>query len=1148
MVSPLIAISQVCFSYPVRPNELALNNASLFFAAGETTFVIGKSGSGKSTIGQALCRFYPTKSGSITLDGNPLEALDIDWLRRNITLVEQNSVLFNGTIFRNITYGRPDFDRVTLDEVKEAAEFALLKETVNNMPNMWDTEVGASGTSMSGGQRQRMALARARLRDTPVLILDESTSALDYINRTLIMEAIRVWRKGRTTIIITHDISQIQQDDYVYILEKGKVVQDGYRKSMEKAKSSPFQKFITIKEEEEEDDDEEERDAFSGSSSPAGAQARPRPHSMQRTSSRYSEESSDDEESNQDPLQNYLDADDFVAPRFVPSVFIEQRVEPGNRNSMILPPAMGANFWRVLPPSAAFSSPEPKDEPLAEQSPYFDVLEGKRRSGFYGFDHGISETRPMSMTKRDYEIGFGVMDGADNKRQSRRISRLEATPLQEQRRRRITMINAIAGTPGLGPTEDQHESAAAATPKSPLHRIASRLPLIGGKQKPKEQDADLLTYKQILSTVWPRLTWPQRLLLLIGGGGCVTHAVATPVFAFIFNKLLATFYLPGPDRSRKALVYSLAILGISIIDATANYLSHFMLEYTAQMWVHAVRESSIQAILAQPRSFFDEPGNGVESLCEALDYCGEEMRNLVGRFVGAVSVCVLMMGTAIVWSLASAWKLSLVGLAVAPVFYTITVTFNRVSSRQEHLLNEADDVATTVLGQMVVNIKTVRGLTLEGPLRRQYLAATRAIFSRGCKRAAACGLFYGLTDSIVFFATALLFYYGAVLVADRSFSTPAVLQVFTELTMSMTNVNSIVAMIPQMGSTRDTATRLLRLAGLDTASHESTGTTRIPTIGDITLHHLDFAYPSRPTHPVLRDLTCTIRAGTCAAIVGLSGSGKSTIAALLLKLYPPPEGRAATLSLSGRDIRHLHTPTLRALVAVVSQTPTIFPASVRDNIVYGLRADDPATSWQNVRQAAVSAGIDEFIMTLPDGYDTVIGDGGLGLSGGQAQRVAIARALARRPDVLVLDEATSALDVENAQVVRETIRGLVKGNKRDIAAEEGKSGSGGSKIGVGMTVVIITHAREMMEIADQVIMLDQGRLVEEGTYAELSKKKGGEFARLLRGGLEGEEERPSAEEVERLEKRRQRRERRESRRISEWRFSGVARNRRSGLW
>lgn len=202
--------------------------------------------------------------------------------------------------------------------------------------------------------------------------------------------------------------------------------------------------------------------------------------------------------------------------------------------------------------------------------------------------------------------------------------------------------------------------------------------------------------------------------------------------------------------------------------------------------------------------------------------------------------------------------------------------------------------------------------------------------------------------------------------------------------------------------------------------------------------------------------------------MGLSGSGKSTIAALLLALEETPASDSVpAISLGGVDIRDLHTPTLRSVVAIVSQQPTIFPGTIESNISYGL--EGPLRDPRNVRDAAKAVGIDEFVSSLPQGYSTVIGDGGVGLSGGQAQRVVIARALVRRPRILILDEATSALDPASAEIIRHTAQKLVASQ-------------------VGLTVVIITHANEMMAIADNVVVLEQGRVVDSGPYKTLAKR------------------------------------------------------------
>lgn len=297
--------------------------------------------------------------------------------------------------------------------------------------------------------------------------------------------------------------------------------------------------------------------------------------------------------------------------------------------------------------------------------------------------------------------------------------------------------------------------------------------------------------------------------------------------------------------------------------------------------------------------------------------------------------------------------------------------------------------------------------------------------------------------------------------------------------------SSLTCIVPQIGTSRDMAAQLLRLANLpEGVSHEHRGELSVSRVTPVTISGLSFRYPSRPDALVLRDISLTISKNSCTAIVGRSGSGKSTIASLLLSLYESPlssRGLAA-ISLGGVDIRLLHTLSLRSLISVVSQQPTIFPGTIQENISYGLDETSPLRSMHNICAAAQAAGIDDFIYSLPQGYTTIIGDGGVGLSGGQAQRLVIARALVRRPQILILDEATSSLDPNSAEVIRQTVRRLVSAQ-------------------TGLTVVIITHAREMMEIADQVVVLEQGCLVERGRYRDLVGRSGGRLRAMVRDCL-----------------------------------------------
>ncbi|KAK3689573.1 P-loop containing nucleoside triphosphate hydrolase protein [Podospora appendiculata] len=251
-----IHMHNVSFAYPSNPANLVLSPSNFHFPAGEITFVVGRSGSGKSTLGNLLLRFYEPLTGDITVDGNTITRLDLEWVRRNITLVQQSSILFRDTFFQNVAFGAPD--HVSADEVQEACSMALLQSTITGMPHGMDTLIGPGASSLRGGQRQRLALARAKLRDPPVLILDEITSGLDPVSRSLIMEAIRIWRKGKTTIIITHEVGYIADDEYVYVLEGGRIVQERVRKGLAEVQSGLFASLLASA-----DDENQSRDSDS---------------------------------------------------------------------------------------------------------------------------------------------------------------------------------------------------------------------------------------------------------------------------------------------------------------------------------------------------------------------------------------------------------------------------------------------------------------------------------------------------------------------------------------------------------------------------------------------------------------------------------------------------------------------------------------------------------------------------------------------------------------------------------------------------------------------------------------------------------------------------------------------------------------------
>ncbi|KAI9894772.1 MAG: hypothetical protein M1814_002129 [Vezdaea aestivalis] len=986
-----VVFENVTFAYPSRPGRPALSNVDFHFPAGTTTFIVGPSGSGKSTLGSLLLRFYDINSGNITVDGIDLKSLDLVWLRQNITLVQQQTTLFDSSLLQNILLGASSSKSIFPSEIDAACKISGLQQVLKSLSSGLQTVVGYGGNSLSGGQRQRAALARAYLRDSPVLILDESTSALDHTSRTPVMEALREWRKDKTTIIITHDKAQVR-NDYAYVMEAGMIVQHGMRQTLNEAGIlSTFDSYPTSL----------ETESIEGRA-----------------------------------LQEHIDNSS--------ANFTDDSASVYSQDSTIIPKDVMGDKWDA----SYIESPT---------IPHYSTLTSPTVEYRDSTTMGISklqspfplDSRPL---KPPLETELVDLSIARHNRTSKAVSTLSLN----NRERRRSAVNFLSS-------------------------------------KKAEQKDKIGSVGKILKTLWPTLDRRHRILLVLGFVCATGHAVAIPMFAWVFARLLNTFFVPA-NRSKEALKWSLSVLAVAVSDCICSYFMRFLLEACGQKWVDLLRIEAFRRVLDQPRAWFDKDNNSYSKVVQCLDRNAEEMRNLVGRFIGLIYVATIMITLALVWSLAVCWKLTLVGLACAPFMYAVTRSFEWVTSKWEgHSNTEADSIGT-IFTETFTNVRTVRALTLESRFRKNHSEAIRCGFRIGLKRSVYSGFFYGLAEASMLFVVALVFFYGALIASRREFTVAQVLLVFTMLLFSISNASMIVAYIPQISSSRVTATKLLRLASLPINSHEHTGRMRLTSCAPLVFDNAQFSYPSRRHHLVLRGLNLTVERGSLTAIIGTSGSGKSTLAAILTRMYPPLS--PSSVRIAGRPISSIHVASLRTNVAVVQQTSFLFPATIFENIAYGL-PEGSATAHQ-IGSAAKAAGIHEFISSLPEGYNTRVGDskdGGQGFSGGQTQRIALARALARRPQVLILDEATSALDVDSAQIVRESILDLVDSD-------------------AGVTILAITHSRDMMEIADNIVVVDDGEVVEEGGFDELLSQ-GGWLTNLLctDGPFIGGSTRPEAQDL-----------------------------------
>ncbi|CAF5205522.1 unnamed protein product, partial [Rotaria magnacalcarata] len=206
------------FVYPTRKDAPTLHNLSIRARSGQTTAIVGSSGCGKSTCLSLFLRYYEPSSGQITIDGRAITEYGVNDLRKNIGVVSQEPILFGTTIYENIRYGKLNATRV---EIEQAAQEANAHDFIMRLPNKYETLVGERGVQLSGGEKQRIALARALVKQPTFLLLDEATSALDSVSEKIVQEALNQACKGRTTIVIAHRLTTIQNADQIYVLDKG---------------------------------------------------------------------------------------------------------------------------------------------------------------------------------------------------------------------------------------------------------------------------------------------------------------------------------------------------------------------------------------------------------------------------------------------------------------------------------------------------------------------------------------------------------------------------------------------------------------------------------------------------------------------------------------------------------------------------------------------------------------------------------------------------------------------------------------------------------------------------------------------------------------------------------------------------------------
>ncbi|KAH9314409.1 hypothetical protein KI387_023036, partial [Taxus chinensis] len=476
-------------------------------------------------------------------------------------------------------------------------------------------------------------------------------------------------------------------------------------------------------------------------------------------------------------------------------------------------------------------------------------------------------------------------------------------------------------------------------------------------------------------------------------------------------------------------------------------------------------------ILQNEIGWFDREENNSTQVASRL---ATDSTNIRSAIVERVSILIQNTTTLVIiftLSFVIQWRIAFIVLVTFPLLIVAAFAENVALKGFVGDIAKAHSKATMVAGEAVSNIKTVAAFNAEHKVLTTFHDKLRDVENQTLARAQIAGFIYGLSQMCMFASYALALWYGSQLIKNNTTDFGSMIKIFIAIIFGAVAISETLSLAPDIikgGQALDSVFKTLDRKTRIDPDHPESGSMHIK--GDIKLERVEFHYPARLQATIFKDLSLSIAAGQSLALVGHSGSGKSSILALIMRFYDPVSGK---VMIDGTDIRMLNLRSLRQHIGLVQQEPVLFATSIRENILYGQGAGE--ASEYDIVQAATAANADQFIRSLPGGYDTVVGERGTQLSGGQKQRVAIARAVLKNPRILLLDEATSALDSESEQAVQEALDGLM----------------------VGRTTVMVAHRLSTIRNASSIAVVEEGKIVEEGPHAQLISKPNGAYSRLL---------------------------------------------------
>lgn len=566
--------------------------------------------------------------------------------------------------------------------------------------------------------------------------------------------------------------------------------------------------------------------------------------------------------------------------------------------------------------------------------------------------------------------------------------------------------------------------------------------------------------------------WPY---MLFGTIGAAINGGVNPVYSLLFSQILATFSVIDPVAQRKEINgICLFFVVVGLVSFFTQMLQGYAFSKSGELLTSRLRKLGFHAMLGQEIGWFDDHRNSPGALTTRLATDASQVQGATGSQIGMIVNSMTNIGVAVIISFYFSWKLSLVIMCFLP-FLALSGGFQaRMLTGFAKQDKQAMEAAGRISGEALNNIRTIAGLGKEKSFVQMYEAQLESPYQAAIKKANVYGACYGFAQCVVFMANSASYRFGGYLVRQEGLHFSLVFRVISAIVTSGTALGRASSYTPDYAKAKISAARFFQLLDrVPTISVYSQGGDRWDNFkGDLEFIDCKFTYPTRPDIQVLNGLNVSVKPGQTLAFVGSSGCGKSTSVQLLERFYDPDHG---TVLIDGHNSSLVNVPFLRSKIGIVSQEPILFDCSIGDNIKYGDNQRD--VSMSDVISAAKKAQLHDFVMSLPEKYDTNVGSQGSQLSRGQKQRIAIARAIIRDPKILLLDEATSALDTESEKTVQEAL---------DKARE-------------GRTCIVIAHRLSTIQNSDIIAVMSRGFVIEKGPHDHLMSLKGAYYKLVTTG-------------------------------------------------